>query len=117
MSTRSIVCYERKSGKIVSSYVHYDGYVTGVGMELLESHTLSHPPELWRTTDHSRHLEKVTEGTTLMSSVESVSCLTGWRRRPTMVGLFMTLSSPISGRTESGLLLTCVENTDETSNT
>ena len=38
MSTRSIVCYERKSGKIVSSYVHYDGYVTGVGMELLESH-------------------------------------------------------------------------------
>ena len=38
MSTRSIVCYERKSGKIVSSYVHYDGYVTGVGMELLESY-------------------------------------------------------------------------------
>ena len=38
MSTRSIVAYERKSGKIVSSYVHYDGYVTGVGMELLESH-------------------------------------------------------------------------------
>ena len=38
MSTRSIVCYERKSGSIVSSYVHYDGYVTGVGMELLESY-------------------------------------------------------------------------------
>ena len=38
MSTRSIVAYERKSGKIVSSYVHYDGYVTGVGMELLDKH-------------------------------------------------------------------------------
>ena len=81
MSTRSIVCYERKS--------EYD----------------------------SRHLEKVTEGTTLMSSVESVSCLTGWNQRLRMVGLFMTLSLRISGRTESGLLRTCVENTDETSNT
>ena len=36
MSTNSVVGYLRKDGSIVSSYVHYDGYETGVGMTLLE---------------------------------------------------------------------------------
>ena len=36
MSTNSIVAYLRSDGSIVSSYVHYDGYETGVGMTLLE---------------------------------------------------------------------------------
>jgi hypothetical protein len=36
MSTNSVVAYLRKDGSIVSSYVHYDGYETGVGMTLLE---------------------------------------------------------------------------------
>ena len=36
MSTNSLVAYLRSDGSIVSSYVHYDGYETGVGMTLLE---------------------------------------------------------------------------------
>ena len=36
MSTNSVVAYLRSDGSIVSSYVHYDGYVTGVGETLLE---------------------------------------------------------------------------------
>ena len=36
MSTNSIVAYLNEDGSIVSSYVHYDGYETGVGMMLLE---------------------------------------------------------------------------------
>ncbi len=36
MSTNSVVAYLRKDGSIVSSYIHYDGYETGVGMTLLE---------------------------------------------------------------------------------
>ena len=36
MSTNSVVGYMREDGSIVSSYVHYDGYETGVGMTLLE---------------------------------------------------------------------------------
>ena len=36
MSTNSVVGYLRSDGSIVSSYVHYDGYETGVGMTLLE---------------------------------------------------------------------------------
>ena len=36
MSTNSVVAYLRRDGSIVSSYVHYDGYETGVGMTLLE---------------------------------------------------------------------------------
>ena len=40
MSTNSVVAYLRKDGSIVSSYVHYDGYETGVGMTLLEHYNL-----------------------------------------------------------------------------
>ena len=36
MSTNSVVAYLRRDGSIVSSYIHYDGYETGVGMTLLE---------------------------------------------------------------------------------
>ena len=36
MSTNSVVGYLRSDGSIVSSYVPYDGYETGVGMTLLE---------------------------------------------------------------------------------
>ena len=36
MSTNSVVAYLRSDGSIVSSYVHYVGYETGVGMTLLE---------------------------------------------------------------------------------
>ena len=36
MSTNSVVAYLRRDGSIVSSYVHYDGYETRVGMKLLE---------------------------------------------------------------------------------
>ena len=38
MSTNSVVGYIRSDGSIVSSYVHYDGYETGVGMTLLENY-------------------------------------------------------------------------------
>jgi len=36
MSTNSLVAYLKEDGSIVSTYVHYDGYVTGVGLTLLE---------------------------------------------------------------------------------
>ena len=36
MSTNSLVAYLRENGSVVSSYVHYDGYATGVGEMLLE---------------------------------------------------------------------------------
>ena len=39
MSTNSVVGYMREDGSIVSSYVHYDGYETGVGMTLLENYS------------------------------------------------------------------------------
>ena len=36
MSTNSLVAYLTEDGSVVSSYVHYDGYATGVGEMLLE---------------------------------------------------------------------------------
>ena len=36
MSTNALVAYTRSDGSIVSSYVHYDGYVTVLGETLLE---------------------------------------------------------------------------------
>ena len=36
MSTNSLLAYLKEDGSIVSTYVHYDGYVTGVGLTLLE---------------------------------------------------------------------------------
>ena len=36
MSTNSLVAYLNEDGSVVTSYVHYDGYATGVGEMLLE---------------------------------------------------------------------------------
>jgi len=36
MSTNSLVSYLKEDGSFVSTYVHYDGYVTGVGLTLLD---------------------------------------------------------------------------------
>ena len=38
MSTNALVAYLREDGSIVSSYVHYDGYASGVGEMLLENY-------------------------------------------------------------------------------
>ena len=38
MSTNSLVAYLREDGSVVSSYIHYDGYATGVGEMLLENY-------------------------------------------------------------------------------
>ena len=38
MSTNSLVAYLREDGSVVSSYVHYDGYATGIGEMLLENY-------------------------------------------------------------------------------
>ena len=38
MSTNSLVAYLREDGSVVSSYIHYDGYATGVGKMLLEKY-------------------------------------------------------------------------------
>ena len=38
MSTNSLVAYLNEDGSVVSSYVHYDGYSTGVGEMLLENY-------------------------------------------------------------------------------
>ena len=38
MSTNSLVGYLNEDGTVVTSYVHYDGYATGVGEMLLENY-------------------------------------------------------------------------------
>ena len=38
MSTNFLVAYLNEDGSVVSSYVHYDGYATGVGEMLLENY-------------------------------------------------------------------------------
>ena len=38
MSTNSLVAYMNKDWKVTSSYVHWDGYTTGVGEMLLENY-------------------------------------------------------------------------------
>ena len=38
MSTNSLVAYMDKDWKVTTSYVHYDGYATGVGEMLLENY-------------------------------------------------------------------------------
>ena len=38
MSTNSLVAYLNEDGTVVTSYVHYDGYATGVGELLLENY-------------------------------------------------------------------------------
>ena len=38
MSTNALVAYVELDGTVISSYVHYDGYTTGVGEMLLENY-------------------------------------------------------------------------------
>ena len=38
MSTNSLVAFGHEDGTVTSSYVHYDGYSTGVGEVLLENY-------------------------------------------------------------------------------
>ena len=38
MSTNSLVAYRNEDGSVVSSYVHWDGYTTSVGLTLLENY-------------------------------------------------------------------------------
>ena len=38
MSTNALVAYVELDGTVTSSYVHYDGYTTGVGEMLLENY-------------------------------------------------------------------------------
>ena len=38
MSTNSLVGYLNEDGSVVTSYVHYDGYATGVGEMLFENY-------------------------------------------------------------------------------
>ena len=38
MSTNALVAYLNEDGSVVSSYVHWDGYTTGVGERLLEDY-------------------------------------------------------------------------------
>lgn len=35
MATRSLIGYEKSDGTIIVSYCHFDGYLTGVGADLL----------------------------------------------------------------------------------
>ena len=39
MSTNSLVAIVNTDESVTASYVHYDGYETGVGLELLENYT------------------------------------------------------------------------------
>ena len=38
MSTNSLVAFSHEDGTVTSSYVHWDGYATGVGKTLLENY-------------------------------------------------------------------------------
>ena len=38
MSTNSLVAFSHEDGTVTSSYVHWDGYTTGVGKTLLENY-------------------------------------------------------------------------------
>jgi len=39
MATRSMVGMKTESGEVVASYVHFDGYLSGVGRTLVEHYT------------------------------------------------------------------------------
>jgi len=80
MSTRSIIASELSNGTIVSSYCHYDGYVTGVGMELLDS--FNSEEEALRVANHGSFssltrddIENVRNDTDIFNSINE---LTNW---------------------------------------
>jgi hypothetical protein len=39
MATRSMVGMKTETGEVVASYIHYDGYLSGVGRTLVEHYT------------------------------------------------------------------------------
>ena len=50
MSTNSLVAYMNKDWKVTSSYVHWDGYTTGVGEMLLENYNTKEKAQELATT-------------------------------------------------------------------
>ena len=50
MSTNSLVAYMNKDWKVTTSYVHYDGYTTGVGEQLLENYNTKEKAQKLATT-------------------------------------------------------------------
>ena len=62
MSTNSLVAYATSDGKVTSSYVHYDGYTTGVGEMLLENyHSEELARELATTLGYASSLRETVE--------------------------------------------------------
>ena len=89
MSTRSTVAFERESGKIVTSYVHYDGYVTGVGLTLLDEFNSEESAR--KIANHgdfsSLSSENLSEKSRSSASLfNSVSALSNWLEEKTESG-------------------------------
>ena len=62
MSTNSLVAYMNKDWEVTSSYVHYDGYTTGVGEMLLEKYnTKDKAHELATTLGYASGLSETVE--------------------------------------------------------
>ena len=62
MSTNSLVAYMNKDWEVTSSYVHYDGYTTGVGEMLLEKYnTKEKAHELATTLGYASGLSETVE--------------------------------------------------------
>ena len=62
MSTNSLVAYMNKDWKVTSSYVHYDGYTTGVGEVLLDNYnTKEKAHELATTLGYASGLSETVE--------------------------------------------------------
>ena len=62
MSTNSLVAYMNKDWEVTSSYVHYDGYTTGVGEVLLDNYnTKEKAHELATTLGYASGLSETVE--------------------------------------------------------
>ena len=61
MSTNSLLAYLKEDGSIVSTYVHYDGYVTGVGLTLLEHYNTDERAFAVSTAGHFSSLSESIE--------------------------------------------------------
>jgi hypothetical protein len=46
MATRSRIGVELKGGKVISVYCHHDGYITGVGLDLIKKFPLMTDPKI-----------------------------------------------------------------------
>ena len=59
MSTNSLVAFSHEDGTVTSSYVHWDGYATGVGKTLLENYNSKElAKELATTLGYASSLSK-----------------------------------------------------------